>query len=291
MDIFEEQGSPAQGEQTFMWGRKENGKTLRCKEAYPKVSVIVPTRNCSQLISFTLESILSQRYPNFEVILIDAGSEDRTLEIVKSFKDSRIFIYSVSTYQRYEMLNKGISQSEGLYLNFLFPGDYYIANTALQVMMDLALDHDMPSMVYCGTLLRPGKEDPKILYRHLSLRLLRKGMQPTSLQSCWFHRSTFAQIGKFNSDLTTRGGFDLFCRFCLQKKLHSVSTTRVLTDFDLRSITRGQVVVHFWETYRVIRHYFGWFFTVKWLFVQRDLKRFLSLWMSSLKIAFLGSKR
>jgi len=291
MDSTKDESNPTESEEEYFLKPMRSGQIVRESEAYPKVSIIIPTYNCSQLISLTLESLLLQDYPNFELIVVDAGSEDRTLEVVNSFKDERISIYSVSVYQIYEMLNKGISQSDGQYINFLFPGDYYIANTTLQIMMNLALDFEMPSMVFCGTLLRPGKDDPKILYRHLSLSLLRKGIQPTSLQSCWFHRSTFALIGKFNTELTIRGGYELFCRFSLHHNLRTVSINRVLTDFDLRSITRAQVIAHFKETLYVINKYFGWFSVVRWLFVQKDVKRFLGLWMSRLKIAVLGLKR
>jgi glycosyltransferase involved in cell wall biosynthesis len=268
----------------------DNNRSVYNDGQYPKVAIIIPTYNCSQLISLTLESLLTQHYPNYEVIIIDAESDDRTLEVVNSFKDKRISVYSVSSFRRYEMLNKGIAQSTAQYVNFLFPGDYYIGNEALRIMMDLALEHGCPSMVFCGTLLRPGREDPKILFRHLSLSLLKKGVQPTSLQSCWFHKNTFDQIGKFNTDLSLRGGFDFLCRFCLNR-LCAVSTRRVLTDFDLRAIARSQVIVHFKETLGVIRHYFGWGAAFKWLCIQKDAYRFVKLWLSSVKIAFVGSKK
>lgn len=269
----------------------ETGNSSRADKDYPKVGVIIPTYNCSQLISLTLESLVAQNYPNFEIIVVDAGSVDRTLDVVNSFKSERISVYTVSANKRYEMLNKGISRSKAEYLNFLFPGDYYIGNTALRVMMDLALDHQKPSMVFCGTLLRPGREDPKILYRHLTLALLKKGMQPTSLQSCWFHNSTFDKIGKFDTELSIRGGYDLLCRYSLYHGLRTVSVNRVFTDFDMRAITRTQVTAHFWETMNIVYKYFGFWAVLKWLFVQQDIKRFFGLWFNSVLFAFLGSKK
>ena len=84
---------------------------------FPFVSVIIPVYNNAQSISATLESVLEQDYPLFEVVVVDGGSSDRTLEIVKSYHDDRIHIYTVSGYERYEMLNKGITQAKGRYLN------------------------------------------------------------------------------------------------------------------------------------------------------------------------------
>src|ERR1700733_13045087 len=84
---------------------------------FPSVSVIIPTFNSTEKISLTLESVLAQIYPDFEIIIVDAGSTERTLEVIKNYRDERIRLYSIPGYQRYEMLNKGISQAKGEYIN------------------------------------------------------------------------------------------------------------------------------------------------------------------------------
>lgn len=255
---------------------------------FPKVSIVIPVYNCAQSIATTIESLLIQDYPDYEVVIVDGGSTDRTLEVIKGYKSDKIHIYSTSAYARYEMLNKGISQSSGTYVNFLFPGDFYIYKETLKHMMSVALDHDRPSLVYCGTLLRDGKTEVKVLHRHLSLKLLRKGQQPTSLQSIWFKSETFRELGKFNTSLHLRGGYEMMCRFCLHKGLRSVSTNRVFTDYDLRWVTKRLVIRHFWETLRTIHKYFGSWDAVRWFFFQKDTLRFVKLWFRSVKVAFLG---
>ena len=255
---------------------------------YPKITVVLPTYNCAESVFSTLDSILKQNYPNFELIVIDASSTDHTLEIVKGMHNNRIKIVSVSEYQRYEMLNKGISIATGDYINFIFPGDFYLYREALKFMMNLALDHGLPNLVFCGTLLRDGKSDVKSLYRHLTLKLLRRGQQPTSLQSCWFKRDTFEKIGKFDTNFTLRGGFDLICRFCLHGHLKTISKNRILTDYDLRWVTRKQIMRHFWETMQIVYTYFGPVATLQWLYWQKDISRFLKLWSKNIQVAFFG---
>jgi len=257
---------------------------------YPKVSIVIPTYQSEEKIAITIDSVLIQDYPDLEIIIVDAGSTDRTLEVIKNYRDDRITLYSVSEYHRYEMLNKGISQSMGLYINFLFPGDFYIHRETLRFMMSLALDHDQPHMVYCGTLIRDGRKEAKILFRKLSLANLRKGLQPTSLQSCWFRSDTFKKIGKFNRKYALRGGFDLMCRFCLDETLRFADTNRVHTDYDLRLVTRRMVTSHCVETLKTIYHYFGTLTTLKWLVTQKDTFRYLKLWLRNVKIAFLGRR-
>jgi glycosyltransferase involved in cell wall biosynthesis len=254
----------------------------------PLVSVIIPTQNAAPLIALTLETILNQDYPQLEIIIIDASSQDRTLETIKGFRDDRIRIFSVSRYFRYEMLNKGISHAHGEYLNFLFPGDYFIYGRTLRDMMTIALKEKSPSLVFCGSLLRDGKSEVKILFRPLTLPLLKNGQQPTSLQSCWFKQDLFKEIGKFNTSLELRGGYDLLCRF-MGKNSHSFAfTSRVMTDYNLRWVTRQYILRHFRETLKVIYRYFGFLAMIKWLFKQKDFARYTRLWFHSVRVAFFG---
>lgn len=94
-------------------------------EAFPKVSVVIPTKNHGAEIAFTLESLLAQDYPHLEIVIIDAHSTDRTLEIAKSFRSEKIRILSVSQYALSEMWNRGLMATKGDYLSFLEPGTTY----------------------------------------------------------------------------------------------------------------------------------------------------------------------
>ena len=150
----------------------------------PKVSVIIPTYNSSQSVVVTLDSVLEQDYPQFDVLVIDGGSSDRTLEIVNSYRSERVHIYSLPKSSRYEMINKGLAHATGSYVNILFPNDFYIHKRTLKFMMNLALEHEKPHLVYCGTLLRDGKSDVKILYRQLSLKLLKRVLPIAVIKAC-----------------------------------------------------------------------------------------------------------
>lgn len=256
--------------------------------AYPPVTVIIPTFNCSPKISPTIQSIMSQDYPDFEVIIVDGGSTDQTIPIIKNFQAPFIQIHTVSTRNRYEMLNKGISHSKGLYINVLFPGDTYLHPQAIKHMMHLALDGDKPPLIYCGVLLRSGTGEPKILSRALTLDLMQKGMQPTAIQGCWIRANLFRKLGMFAASYTLRGGYELLCRFLLLTKDEPVRTTRVLVDCDIKAYDRKSVTRHFFESFRTIYRYFGGWNTFRWLFHQRDITRYIQLWMKSFKRSLLG---
>lgn len=255
-------------------------------EEFPKISIIIPTYNCASLISITLEGILNQDYPSYEIIIVDC-STDRTLEIVRSFHSDKIHILSVEQCNRYEMLNKGLSQAHGVYVSFLFPGDFYLHYQALKHMMTLALENHFPPILYAGTLIRNGKSEAKILFREFSCELLKRGQQPTTLQSCIFRTDTLRAIGKFNTKYKKKGGFELMCRYSLKKDFQFVAVNRVLMDYDLRLVTRGMTIVHFWETMKIIKKSFGFPAMLAWLFHQKDFSRIMKSWWHRIKIAFL----
>lgn len=255
---------------------------------FPTVSVVIPTYNCAQVIMQTIESVLNQTYPTFEIIVIDGGSTDKTIELIKGFQSDRIQIYSVSIHQRYEMLNKGISQATGEYVSCLFPGDYYVSQYTYKTMMQAVLEHERPHLIYCGTLVRESKKDVRMILRPFSITMLKEGLQPTSLQACWFRSDLFNTIGKFDTSYSQRGGFELMCRIINQKSLRTVEVKRVYTDSETRNYTRQQIFTHFWESARAIRHNFGVRALIAWLFKQNDIKRLREMWARSIKLAIFG---
>ncbi len=89
----------------------------------PKVSVVIPVFNVSIYIKQSLKSILNQTYKNFEVLIIDDGSTDSTLKIVKTFKDKRIKILKNNKNSGLVVsINKGIETARGEYIA-RFDGD------------------------------------------------------------------------------------------------------------------------------------------------------------------------
>jgi glycosyltransferase involved in cell wall biosynthesis len=255
----------------------------------PLVTILVPTFNCSQILPLTLDSIIRQNYPRYEILVIDGGSTDRTLELFHAY-DLHIRLCSASSYDIYRILNQGIALAKGDYLNILFPGDFYIHPQTLFQMMNLALQQEMPDLIYCGTLLRDRLSEIKFLFRPLTLSLLKRGQQPTSLQACWFKRELFQKIGDFRVDYQLRGGFDLFCRFCLHPSLRYAYLRRAFIDYDLRGVTSSMVIGHFWETSQTLYAYFGGWTVLKWLGRQKSVKRFIKLWFKRLRLAFIDRK-
>jgi glycosyltransferase involved in cell wall biosynthesis len=103
----------------------------------PLISIIIPSYNSAQYLSATLNSILNQGYPNFEIILVDDGSTDNTREIIDSFNDDKIiYIYQDNSGGPSKPRNVGIQSSSGL-LICLFDSDDIMLETKLEDSVDL----------------------------------------------------------------------------------------------------------------------------------------------------------
>jgi glycosyltransferase involved in cell wall biosynthesis len=95
----------------------------------PKISVCIPVYNCAEYIGNAIESVLSQSFSDFELIIVDNKSTDRTIEVVKTFSDDRIQVYQNDT--NLGMLgnwNRTLELAHGEYIkilpadDFLYPG-------------------------------------------------------------------------------------------------------------------------------------------------------------------------
>ena len=99
----------------------------KCNYMNPAISVIIPVYNTSKYLPQCLESILSQSLKDIEIICVDDGSTDKSLEILKEFsnKDTRIQIYCQENKGGGSARNLGISHARGEYLLFLDSDDYF----------------------------------------------------------------------------------------------------------------------------------------------------------------------
>ncbi len=95
---------------------------------YPKISIVTPSLNQGQFIRQTIDSILVQEYPNLEYTIVDGGSTDNTLDILKSYGD-RIKWISERDQGQADAINKGLGLSTGEILAYINSDDCYLPGT------------------------------------------------------------------------------------------------------------------------------------------------------------------
>lgn len=106
----------------------------------PQLSIIIPTYNSASVISRALDSIICQTFTDWEMLIMDGGSTDNTIEIASSFNNNRIRIFSESDNGIYDAMNKGIKKSSGKWLYFLGSDDYLFSKDVLSKVFDNNLD-------------------------------------------------------------------------------------------------------------------------------------------------------
>ena len=90
-----------------------------------KISIVTVCYNSVLTIRDTIDSVLSQDYPNVEYIIVDGGSTDGTMDIVRGFSDKIDVIISEPDHGIYDAMNKGIEAASGEFVGFLNSDDFY----------------------------------------------------------------------------------------------------------------------------------------------------------------------
>ena len=118
----------------------------------PKFSIITVTYNAASVIIPTLQSIAAQSYRNFEFLLIDGGSSDNTVEIVRNSGVEIAVLVSERDKGLYDAMNKGIARATGDYLCFLNAGDSFHTPDVLEKMVASIADREqLPDILYGET--------------------------------------------------------------------------------------------------------------------------------------------
>ncbi len=122
---------------------------------YPKLSIVTPTYNQGQYIEETIQSVLEQNYPKLEYIIIDGGSTDRTVEIIKKYERHLSYWISEPDKGQAHAINKGLKRSTGDIFNWLNSDDYLTPN-ALTVIAN-AFTEQNPDAVAGQTIYFKGE--------------------------------------------------------------------------------------------------------------------------------------
>jgi glycosyltransferase involved in cell wall biosynthesis len=113
------------------------------------ISIVTVVYNGGEYLEKTIQSILNQTYDNVEYIVIDGGSTDRTLDIIKKYEDKIDYWISEKDSGIYDAMNKGIKLSQGNYLLFLNAGDIFSSKNVIEKVIKV-IEQKNPSIIYGG---------------------------------------------------------------------------------------------------------------------------------------------
>lgn len=123
----------------------------------PFFSIIIPTYNRGNLLRKSIESVIAQSYPKWELLIVDDGSTDNTKQVVEAYADKRIkYIYQQNA-ERSAARNRGIENAQGLYIGFLDSDDYYTPDRLLKLHSSLSAMGNPVGFFYTGILIENEK--------------------------------------------------------------------------------------------------------------------------------------
>ncbi len=199
-------------------------------------SVIVPTYNRGDRIKQTIESVLTQSYSDFEVIIVDDGSTDNTESIIKSLTDNRIKYYKIENSERGAARNIGFQISSGDYVNF-FDSDDLALNKHLKVAANFIKRYHKPPLFHLnfGYI-----DDNKRKTQAVHVENINTAIFKGNCLSCngVFIRRDVAERNPFNEDRKISGSEDylLWLRLASQYKFASNNEiTSYIVNHDGRS--------------------------------------------------------
>ncbi len=127
------------------------------------VSIITVSFNSEKTIERTVKSVISQTYKNLEYIIVDGGSGDKTVDIIKGYSEKYDFISYTSEPDNgiYDAMNKGIERAGGEIIGIINSDDWYEEN-AVAIIVKSFLENGRKQGVYYGEmgLFKDGKEKP-----------------------------------------------------------------------------------------------------------------------------------
>jgi len=178
-----------------------------------KVSIIVSVFNNKSTVADAINSIISQDYDDIECIVVDAGSTDGTVEIIKGFGDRINTFISEPDRGIYDGLNKGISLATGDVIAFLHSDDVYAHETVISNVVGF-FDNDTQG-VY-GDLVYTDKVDMSKVFRYwkscdFSPSLLSKGWMPPH-PTLFLRREVYQKYGTFDTSFKIAGDYDFMLR-------------------------------------------------------------------------------
>lgn len=239
--------------------------------SFPKISIITIVRNGRQFIEQTIKSVLKQSYENIEYIVIDGGSTDGTIDVIKSYEPRITKWVSEKDGGIADAFNKGLSHATGDYVLFLNSDDA-LANSGVLAKVAQIIKNNFPILIYgdCDVLDR---DSGKVLYR-ASIQLSHKGLKRGQMlpqPSLFTHRSYFEKYGVFDGHFKIAMDYEWLLRGGLKEEIvhmpllvtcvrgggiSTLDQARVVDEI-ISALKKNKYILSKWAEFKMRGYYFG----------------------------------
>ena len=190
------------------------------------ISIITATFNSAKTLKDTIQSVLRQTNKDFEYLIIDGGSTDETIDIVKSYESEfsgRLKWVSEKDQGIYDAMNKGIKMASGDVVGILNSDDYFTSDDILQTVDNAFKSHEIDAIYGDIHFIRDG--NPQKCIRYYSSRMftpfwLRFGFMPAH-PSFYCKREVFEKAGLYSLDYKIGADYEMMVRLFKKYRIMS----------------------------------------------------------------------
>ena len=220
-----------------------------------KVSVVIVTFNSGATVKHTIQSVLSQSYKNWEIIVIDNKSNDHTLRIIRSFKNDKIRIFCSKDKGIYDAINKGILSSTGDIISILHSDDFYNHNNVLSNIVKKFLN-SMISIVH-GNLFYIKKNNKHKIYRAWTGKKYVKkdflsGLSPPH-PSFFVRKKTYQNYGLYKINIGNSADVELMYRYLIKYNLRNLYVDNFFVRMRMGGASNKNIINIFNQNLKILK--------------------------------------
>lgn len=231
---------------------------------WPRLTIVTPSLNQGATIEQTIQSVLDQGYPNLEYFVMDGGSTDDTVAILRRY-DAHLHWRSEPDAGQAQAINKGLRQASGDLLAYINADDYYLPG-AFQL---IAITHRQApelGLIYgdCLAVWQDGREKGLIRGRPYDLRRIIRRGDFVPQQAAFWTRAAMQQAGWFDESLHLALDYDYFIRLGQVAPAGYIPHTLACFRFTPNTKSATQEARHWRETLAVsqrhgLRPWMAWY--------------------------------
>lgn len=196
-----------------------------------KVSIITVVYNGAETIEDAIQSVLSQTYSNIEYIIIDGGSTDGTLDIIKKFQKDINYLISERDAGIYDAMNKGINVATGDVIGILNSDDFYYKSSTISNVVEL-IKTSLADGIY-GDLIYVDRNNPDKTIRYWKAGSYKKsnfrwGWMPPH-PTVFLRKEVYKKFGLFNTHFNSAADYEFLLRIMYKNNVKLDYLPEILT--------------------------------------------------------------
>lgn len=252
---------------------------------YPPISIITVSYNTKKTIEATILSVINQSYENIEYIIIDGGSTDGTVDIIKQYQAKIAYWVSEPDQGIYDAMNKGINMATGKYVIFIQAGDLLKKNILNDLLPEFISDEC--TFLYGNVLMKDINQVYNGKYNKYKSML-----SSICQQAIFYHKDIFKIVGKHEIKYKVLADRVLNIKCFSEKRIKKKFVNKIIADYEGGGFSATQIDDCFEkERFSIVRRNFGLLYflilvlrkTIADILVVLNLKDKIKIWIKNFK--------